>query len=291
MKRSTIYLSVFFIAFLIFNSCAPQPKDVSSEIKEANKKFMEAFNAADANAVAMCYTDDAKLFPANSDIIEGNDAINKFWGGAMGMGIKKAILETTSATAYGNTAIEEGKYSLYADQDQVIDEGKYIVIWEKINGEWKLKHDIWNTNQPSLMPKYESAEENFRALLAAGINFAKSKKVIPAEFGKYVGKLHAEGWQTKDQDHLKYFMNGYESNMNLFKNFHMEIIEKSDTFVKAKTKLNWTGFANDEDWYGVNSAQMNDWLEQVWMAIADHLGLEYKQAIDGDWIEFTVTKK
>jgi ketosteroid isomerase-like protein len=291
MKRSTFHLSVFFIAFLIVNSCTSQPADISNEIMEANQKFMEAFNASDANAVTMCYTTDAKLFPTNSDIIEGHDAINKFWGGAMSMGVKKAVLETTSATGYGNIAIEEGKYSLYADKDQVIDEGKYIVTWEKINGEWKLKRDIWNTNHPSISPKYDASEENYRALFAASINFAKSKKVTPAELGKYIGKLHAEGWQPDSEDHLQYFMSGYNWNMDLFKYSQVEIVEQSDSFVKAKTKLDWTGFATEEDWYGVNSAQMNDWLEQVWIAIANHLDLIYTQEIDGDWIFFTVTKK
>jgi hypothetical protein len=30
----------------------------------------------------------------------------------------------------------------------VIDKGKYVEIWKKENGEWKIYADIWNTSLP-----------------------------------------------------------------------------------------------------------------------------------------------
>ena len=73
MKNKTTFinsLAFFFFVCLIFNSCTQGPLDVTSEITEANKGFMEAFNNGDANALAKNYTSNAKLFPSNSDVIE-----------------------------------------------------------------------------------------------------------------------------------------------------------------------------------------------------------------------------
>lgn len=268
-----------------------QSADVSKEIEKANKAFIEAFNQSNPDAITACYTSNAKIFPANSKMIEGHEAINKYWTVGITMGIKKVLLETLSAIGYGNIAIEEGLYKLYADNDELIDEGKYIVTWRKENGKWKIERDIWNTNSPSVKTKYKTCEDNFIAQLAASINFAKSKKVNPVEYGKYIGGLHANGWQPKDKDHLKYFMDGYKWNMNLFKNFQIETLEQSDTLVKAKTKADWTHLSAGEQFYGVDSIEMNEWLKAAWTVIADHLNLEYKQEQDGDWIVFTVSKK
>lgn len=152
MKNKTTMtssLAFFFLVCLIFNSCTQGPLDVTSEIMEANKGFMEAFNNGDANALAKNYTSNAKLYPSNSDVIEGQEAIEGFWNAVMNMGIKKALLETVTAESFGNIAIEEGRYELYVEGDQIADKGKYIVIWEKEDGQWKLHQDIWNTSNPA----------------------------------------------------------------------------------------------------------------------------------------------
>ena len=139
---------VLVISFLFFG-CSPQPRDVTNEIVIANQQFMEDFNNGDAAALAMNYTSNGKLYPANSEVIEGREAIEEFWNAVMEMGIKKARLETVTAESYGNVAIEEGRYKLYVEGDQMADQGKYIVIWKKVGGQWKLDRDIWNTSIPA----------------------------------------------------------------------------------------------------------------------------------------------
>ena len=138
-----------FLAFLILTSCTQAPKDVTDEIQQANNEFVNAIKNGDANAISMIYSSDAKLFPPNKEVIEGRETIKDVWSFNLKLGIKEAILKTLSAESYGNTAIEEGRYELYADGHQMLDQGKYIVIWKKEDGKWKLEKDIWNTNTPS----------------------------------------------------------------------------------------------------------------------------------------------
>jgi len=152
-------LSIVSAFLLILSSCTQGPVDVKTEIQDANKAFVEAFNNQDAAALAQAYTTDAKVFPPNSDVIQGTEGIEALWSGAFNMGIKKASLETVKADAYGDTAIEEGKYTLYIDDETVADQGKYIVIWKKIEGVWKLNCDIWNTSLPLPPPEAEDSPE------------------------------------------------------------------------------------------------------------------------------------
>jgi uncharacterized protein (TIGR02246 family) len=184
MENKTTFinsLASFFLVCLIFNSCTQGPIDVTSEIEEANKGFMEAFNNGDANALAMKYTSNAKLYPSNSDVIEGHEAIEEFWNGAMNMGLKKILLETVTAESFGNIAIEEGRSTVYVEDDQIVDRGKYIVTWKKEDGQWKLHKDIWNTNNPAIPRAMENdtilivtskvKPENFDRLMDFTMNY------------------------------------------------------------------------------------------------------------------------
>jgi ketosteroid isomerase-like protein len=66
----------------------------------------------------------------------------------MDMGVKAAKLESVEIEGHGTTAIEVGKYELYAAGKQMVDKGKYIVVWKQEHGEWRLARDIWNTSLP-----------------------------------------------------------------------------------------------------------------------------------------------
>ena len=121
--------------------------DIRSRIETANKAFTDAFRRGDGTAMANLYTAEGQLLPANSDFVRGTAAIRGFWQGVIDMGLKDASLETVEVEAYGDTAIEMGRYRLVAAGGAVADSGKYIVIWKNDRGTWKLHRDIWTTSQ------------------------------------------------------------------------------------------------------------------------------------------------
>ena len=107
-------------------------------IKAANQQFMSAFGRGDAAAIAQLYTEDGQILPPQSEPITGRHGIQAFWQGAMDMGVKAAKLESVEVDGHGVTAIEVGKYELYAAGQQRVDKGKYVVIWKQEHGEWRL---------------------------------------------------------------------------------------------------------------------------------------------------------
>jgi uncharacterized protein (TIGR02246 family) len=124
-------------------------EDVRSAIKEANQRFMNAFKAGDAAAVAALYTPDARILPPDAQMMEGAEAIRSFWHGAMQSGLTAAKLETVDVESSGDLAYEVGRFALYKQGDGgeiIAGAGKYVVVWKRQNGGWKLAADIWNAS-------------------------------------------------------------------------------------------------------------------------------------------------
>ena len=124
--------------------------EVRETIENTNRRFSEAFKRGDTTGVAALYTSDARLLPPDAPMMQGAEAIEKFWQAAMGMGIKEAALETLEVeTSEGsNLACEIGRFTLSIetpDGARVAQTGKYIVLWKLDAGVWKLHADIWNT--------------------------------------------------------------------------------------------------------------------------------------------------
>jgi ketosteroid isomerase-like protein len=84
--------------------------------------------------------------------VEGRDAITKMWSSLLASGIRSLALTAVEVTGGGDTAQEVGTYLLKTPDGSVADEGKYIVLWKKDGGRWRLHRDIWNSNAPAARP-------------------------------------------------------------------------------------------------------------------------------------------
>lgn len=120
--------------------------EVSQAIRAGNEKFMSHFRQADAAGLARLYTEQGQVLPPQSDFVSGRPAIEAFWRSLMEMGIKGARLETLETKGGGETAYEVGKYTLVGEGGQILDSGKYVVIWQQEGGQWKLHWDIFNSS-------------------------------------------------------------------------------------------------------------------------------------------------
>lgn len=117
-------------------------------IDAGNANLMSAVKRGDATAVAACYTRDAMLMPPNAPTATGTQAIEQSWKGTLDAGIRDVVLATDEVEGRGSTAAEVGHYTIKGPDGATLDQGKYIVLWKKEDGVWKLHRDIWNSNLP-----------------------------------------------------------------------------------------------------------------------------------------------
>lgn len=120
-----------------------------ASIEAGNRQFETAVGRGDGAAVAALYTPTGQLLPANSAAVSGTASIQKFWQGVFDSGIRGARLKTLEVHGQGDSASEVGEYELKDQAGKVLDRGKYVVIWKRDGGRWKLHRDIWTTSQPA----------------------------------------------------------------------------------------------------------------------------------------------
>ena len=131
---------------LLLIAAAAHADAVSDGIKSSNAQFAAAAAQGNAAGVAALYTDDALLMPAGSSNIAGSAGILKFWQGALASGIGSVVLKTVEVYGHGATATEVGEYSMSDKNGKEVDRGKYIVVWRRIAGHWKLHRDMFSTS-------------------------------------------------------------------------------------------------------------------------------------------------
>jgi ketosteroid isomerase-like protein len=128
-------------------------EQVRKAVENGNRMFGEGIRRGDAAAVGALYTEDALLMPPNFEMIRGRNSTQGFWGGAIKMGVKDAMLTTVELTDLGNMVHEVGNYALKIQpegQAAFEDNGKYVVLWNKMpDGSLKLHRDIWNSSLPA----------------------------------------------------------------------------------------------------------------------------------------------
>lgn len=152
-KNYTVMNTPIFILLLFFSSAvfaqtySGNQEDI--DIILANiKAFSEDVMKGDAEALGMAYSEDAKIFPNNMDITHGRVAITNYWQMPKGVKIKyhKVIPEEIKVTE--DEAYDYGYYegtTLRPDGTESSWKGKYVIIWKKVNDDWKIYLDIWNS--------------------------------------------------------------------------------------------------------------------------------------------------
>lgn len=154
MSRRGAVLGALIAAILSSAYAGSEGKDegvreAQAAIEAANAKFSEAFARGDGKALAAMYTSDAIVFPPDSEMIRGNEAIGEFWKATRQSGVQSALLTTDDVGRSGDVAYEAGKVTLTiqpAGKEPTKAAAKYVVVWKRQpDGSWKLHRDIWNS--------------------------------------------------------------------------------------------------------------------------------------------------
>lgn len=147
MKFKLFPLFILFLPAIAFtqkiNGSAKQGKAIMANIRQFSADYVAGNYAAVVNA----YTTDGKIMPPGPPIITGHDELLKRWTMPEGSKMLAHAISPEEITILGKTAYDFGYYegeSQNAEGERTPFKGKYVIVWKKVAGEWKIYLDIWN---------------------------------------------------------------------------------------------------------------------------------------------------
>lgn len=124
--------------------------DDAARIRAGTESWAKSFNAGNAGAVVAIYADDAVLMPPGAPPARGTaaikEAIAKEIAGAKKGGVTFVLGTNDDVSVSGDMAWHSGAYFVMDKANKPVETGKYLEVWERKNGKWRIVRDVWNSN-------------------------------------------------------------------------------------------------------------------------------------------------
>jgi ketosteroid isomerase-like protein len=122
-------------------------KSLKETIQEVNNRYAAALSRPGAPGAGAFFTEDADLLPPGPDNFKGAAAAQAFWAAATEV-LSDARLTTEDVAEIGGDAVREiGTYAAKVKATGDAISGKYVFIWRKVDGDWKIWTDIWTSHR------------------------------------------------------------------------------------------------------------------------------------------------
>lgn len=154
-------LSLFFV--LLLAACQPVETEPAEPVEatpvamtadaeadraalvQIDEAYSEALRTGDHAAIAALFADDAIQLPENRPIVRGRAAIEVY----------QAENNVEPAPSYSATVEEvvfaeagDMGYLIGTDTESEDGAGKYITVYQRIDGDWKIVAEAWNSDAP-----------------------------------------------------------------------------------------------------------------------------------------------
>jgi ketosteroid isomerase-like protein len=160
--RSRLLLVVSLVSLVAVRCAAPAPPppppgpDLAAEeraIRAADAQWLKASQAKDAAGEAAVIASDAMVYRANENPIAGPAAFQAYAEKTYKENPKMSGGWTTdkiTVAASGDMAVQTGTYNLegLGPKGDVKDAGKFVTVWKKVGGAWKVAYDVGSTTMP-----------------------------------------------------------------------------------------------------------------------------------------------
>jgi len=134
---------LFSFTTVFGQSSVPEAIDLQKSrliIDSLDKQFSKHYFNGDSMALYNMYAKDASF-----GCLKGKDilsALGKMIQNSITNDTRNIVYTTTSLSADSEFLVELGKYELKDSKGSLKGNGKYLVVWKKENGDWKLYRDI-----------------------------------------------------------------------------------------------------------------------------------------------------
>ena len=156
LVKTMALLAAGMIAFAAAAPAAWAADDPALMIRAGTADWVKAYDAGDVEAVVAQYADDAVVMPPGAAAVKGHAAIREYLAkdiaGAKAAGLVFVLGRVNDIGVSGNMAWHSGDFMVTNKSGATVDTGKYLEVWRKAGGKWRILRDIWNSDGPTRAP-------------------------------------------------------------------------------------------------------------------------------------------
>jgi ketosteroid isomerase-like protein len=117
-----------------------------AEIEAKNARFTDAHTTGDSATIDQMFTTDARVLPPGGEAVIGRAAIARLTQEYFESGVSEFTETTVDFYASGDLLIDQGNYTMVYGEPKVREVGKYLNVWKREGGEWRIYSNIWNAS-------------------------------------------------------------------------------------------------------------------------------------------------
>jgi uncharacterized protein (TIGR02246 family) len=151
--RNLVVLAASLASLVACAKTTPPAANTAADeaaIRAVNIAWYKAYNAGDGAAVAALYTEDAVLNAPGAPAARGKAAISEYYvkGAAASAAAGLALVDDPSSDVgvSGDLAWQSGTFKITDKSGAAVDAGKYITVFQRKDGKWKIIRDTWNSD-------------------------------------------------------------------------------------------------------------------------------------------------
>ena len=140
-------------------ACAAPQVDMAAELEAVRARsegIVAAESAQDIDGALAYWAPDGVALPANAPLVEGHEGLRELYGQFFVPSLKSFGSTTThtEVSASGDVAWEYGINRLVftGPDGDIVDLGKYLATWRKIDGEWYVAVVSFSSDAPPPAP-------------------------------------------------------------------------------------------------------------------------------------------
>ena len=147
-------VQIILIPFLFFTCQAQQTtnaglEEAKKEIAASNAIYFQAFAKGDSSIFIDRYAKDCWIMPPNAPALCGVDAPLAFFKTAYNQfSLRNGKFITIDVFGDGVEFVtEEGFWQSFDANNKLFDDGKFLVLWKKTPGGWKMFRDSFSSDR------------------------------------------------------------------------------------------------------------------------------------------------
>ena len=150
-RRDMLAAHLLLVGLLAACATTPRSVDGTSEGQALVRQWESAASSRNAAALAALYAEDASGLYAGAPARQGRDSIRVSWERFFETRFIEIMPRRVEVASSNDFAYTTGRYQVRdgAATGPLLEEGKYVQIWRRVNGDWRVIVDINNADAPS----------------------------------------------------------------------------------------------------------------------------------------------